>query len=179
MGRSTSTSSSILLALIFVLSFDLFGANLRVNAVTPLIQKACENTGARDFCYNIMENDPEAPWAKTKLDLEFITLRLAQVNYKTVHRKVWTITANETNPEYKQIYRKCLHQYNLLKSEFRNLMETLLVNGNIDLAAQAASNPIFVCERYFTPGVPNPISEDNKYTMYFFDLMRDMYLTPF
>lgn len=180
MGRSVSTSSSVSLVLIFLLSVDLFGANLRANAVAQIIQIACDSSIVREFCYNVMENDPEAPWAVSKAQLELITIRMAETKYTNIARKMLTITFSETNPEYYNVYRHCLHHYLLVKPHFRNLIATLLVNGDLDLASQNAMLHVFVCMGDFTefPNVPNPFAEDNFNMYYFFELIRDIYYAP-
>ncbi|XP_059310036.1 uncharacterized protein LOC132061199 [Lycium ferocissimum] len=184
MGRSISSSSSIaliyLFPYIFLLSVDLFGTNLRANAVTELIQKACDFSSVQEFCYNVLGNDPVAQRAMTKFNIEDVAIQFAYTNYTYIHRKVWTITNNETNPEYKQIYRKCLHQYVLLKSDFEKLFHTLVFKGNLDEAAQRAYTHLFSCTDYFyqSPNVPNPLAKDNEHLAYFFELIRDIYFAP-
>ncbi|OIT01422.1 PREDICTED: uncharacterized protein LOC109230354 [Nicotiana attenuata] len=182
MGRSTSSSSSssliFLLPYIFLLSVDFYGANLRANAVTPLIQRACDFSMVREFCYNVMENDPEAQLAKTKVDIENVTIRLAYSNFTNIARKAWTITSCETNPEYKQIYRKCLHQYIRLRLDFQNFTQTLESNGDLDQVALGAITHIFACTSFFqSPSVPNPFAQDNDNLGWFIELIRDIYLT--
>lgn len=184
MGKSISSSSSVslifLLPYIFLLSVDFFGANLRANAVTPLIEKACNFSGVPDFCYNVLGNDPDARWATTRFNLENTTIRLAETNYTNIARKMLTITFSETNPEYYNVYRHCLHHYLLVRPHFRNLIATLLVNGDLDLASQNAMLHVFVCMGDFTefPNVPNPFAEDNFNMYYFFELIRDIYYAP-
>ncbi|OIT35552.1 hypothetical protein A4A49_55435 [Nicotiana attenuata] len=180
MGRSVSTSSSISLVLIFLLSVDLFGAILRANAVAQIIQVACDSSIVREFCYNVMENDLDAPWAVSKAQLELITIGMAERKYTNIARKMLTITFSETNPEYYKVYRHCLHHYLLVRPHFQNLVATLLVNGDLDLASQNAMLHVFVCMGDFTefPNVPNPFAEDNSNMYYYFELIRDIYYAP-
>ncbi|KAK4356652.1 hypothetical protein RND71_025623 [Anisodus tanguticus] len=177
MGRSISLI--FLLPYIFLLSVDLFGANLRANAVTQLIQKVCDYSTVQDFCYNVFAND-FAQRAKTKYNIEDVAIQLAYSNYTIIHRNVWNITSNETNPEFKHIYRKCLHQYLLLKSDLENLIDVLILEGNLDEAAQRATDHLNVCVGYFYqyPNIPNPFAKDNEHLAYFFELIRDIYFTP-
>lgn len=90
MGRSiisSSISSSLifLLPYIFLLSVDLFSANLRANDDTSeLIQKVCDFSSVQDFCYKIFRNDSRTQWETTKLNLEDIIIQLAYSNYTKI-----------------------------------------------------------------------------------------------
>ncbi|OIT01421.1 hypothetical protein A4A49_59803, partial [Nicotiana attenuata] len=182
MGKSISSSSSVSLILFlpyfFLLSVDFFGANLRANAVTALIERACNFSGVPDFCYNVLGNDPRAQMATTKFELDDILIPLAYTNYTNIVRKISAVASIETNPEYKIIYRKCLHQYNILKSDFRFLFELSRVKGNLDLDVQNASLHLFVCTEFFTqfPNIPNPFAQDNDNLTFFLELIRDISL---
>nr|XP_009613749.1 uncharacterized protein LOC104106824 [Nicotiana tomentosiformis] len=184
MGRSisnfSSTSLIFLLPYIILLSVDLFGANLRATAITQLIKTACDFSNVKDFCYNVLGNDPDAQWATTRFNLENTTITLAETNYTNIARKVLTITSNETNREFKQIYRKCLHQYLLLKSDFKNLIHTLEFNGDIAQAVEGAQVHLFTCMDYFTqfPNIANPFAQDNENMASFFELIRDISAVP-
>ncbi|KAF3623415.1 hypothetical protein FXO38_06150 [Capsicum annuum] len=179
---SSSSSSSLVLFLpyMFLLSFDLCGANLRANADTQLIQKVCDGSTVKDFCYNIFRNDSYSQWATTKYNFEDITIQLAYSNYTNIHRKILTVTLNETNSEFRRIYRSCLHQYILLKSDFENLIYKLIFKGDLNEAVQNASSHIFTCMGYFTQfsNVPNPFAHDNENLIYFFELIRGIYFSP-
>ncbi|KAG5583826.1 hypothetical protein H5410_044260 [Solanum commersonii] len=184
MGRSISSSSTIslifLLPYIFLLSVDLFGTNLRANDIPKLVQKDCDFSTVQDFCNNIFKNDSRAQWATTKFNLENITIRLAYSNYTKIARKVLTITSNETNLEFRRIYRYCLHQYLLVRSDLENLIHVLHLQGDLDQAAQNASSHIFTCMGYFThfSNISNPFAHDNENLVYFFELIRDIYFAP-
>ncbi|WMV44295.1 hypothetical protein MTR67_037680 [Solanum verrucosum] len=185
MGRSISCSLSssliFLLPYIFLFSVNLFGTNLRANHDTnELIQKVCDFSNVQEFCYKIFENDPRTQWATTKFNLEDITIQLVYSNYTKIARKVLTITSYETNSEFRRIYRSCLHHYILLRSDLENLVHALRFQGDLDQAAQNASSHILACMNYFTQysNIPNPFAHDNTNLVYFFELIRNIYLTP-
>ncbi|CAN4116043.1 unnamed protein product [Withania somnifera] len=174
MGRSTSLLV-LFLPFIFLLSVETLGAAV----VTPIIKSACDYSNVQSFCYYVLGNDPSGPYAKTKFNLEDIAVQAAYSNYSNIHRKVWTITANETNPEFKQIYRKCLHEYNLMKSKFEKLILTLGFQGNLDLAANDVAYLVYNCMLYFNnPNIPNPIAQDNNDLLSFVDLIRSIFYAP-
>ncbi|KAG5583824.1 hypothetical protein H5410_044258 [Solanum commersonii] len=175
------TSISLLiffLPYIFLSSVDLFGENLRVYAITPLIQKACDSSNIPKFCYDILGNDPVAQFASTKFNLEDTTIQMAYSNYTNIHRKVLIITSNETNPEFKQVYRKCLHEYVLLKSYFEDLINILLFESyRYVRTVKEAAEHVTICMVYFynSPNIPNPFAQDNDNLLSFFDLLRSMH----
>ncbi|KAG5583823.1 hypothetical protein H5410_044257 [Solanum commersonii] len=139
MGRSISILI-FFLPYIFLSSVDFFGENLKVYAITPTIKKACDSSNIPRFCYDVLGNNDVAQFARNKFNLEYVLIQMAYSNYTNIHRKIFTITSNETNPNFKQIYRKCLHEYVLLKSNFENLSDTLLSKGNLDPPVREAAN---------------------------------------
>ncbi|WMV26120.1 hypothetical protein MTR67_019505 [Solanum verrucosum] len=185
MGRPISSSSSMslifLLPYIFLLSVEIFNSNLTANAVTPIIQRACDSSTVKDFCYNVFGNNTMAERARTKYNIEDVTIQMAYSNYSNIARKIVTVTSNETNPEFKQLYKKCLHQYVLLKYDFEYLNSMLIFRGDLDEASQRASTRLQTCINYFyySPKVSNPFAKDNENLSYFFELIRDIYLTSF
>lgn len=185
MGRLISSSSSMslifLLPYIFLLSVEMFHSNLRANAITPIIQRACDSSTVKKFCYNVFGNDTMAIWARNKFNIQTVAIQMAYSNYTNIARNVLSVTTNETNLEYKKLYRKCLHQYILLKSDFKNMKYQLIFSGDLDQAAQRASTHLFTCRRYFydSPNIPNPIDNENENLACFFELIRDIYFTSF
>ncbi|KAK4721838.1 hypothetical protein R3W88_012071 [Solanum pinnatisectum] len=171
----------VLLLYIFLLSVEIFNSNLRATAITPIIQRACDSSTVRDFCYNVFGNDTVAIWARTKFNIQDVAIQMAYSNYTNIARKVLSVTTNETNSEFKKLYRKCLHQYILLKSDFEDMIHHLVFSGDLDEASQRASTHLFTCIHYFyySPNIPNPIAKENENLAYFFELIRDIYLTSF
>ncbi|PHT72238.1 hypothetical protein T459_23023, partial [Capsicum annuum] len=161
-------------------SVDLFGANLRAQAITDIIRKACEFSDVRDFCFEVLGDDPLANLARNKFHLEDIAIELATTNYSYIHRRVWTITFSETNPDLKHIYRSCLHEYNVMKTDFRNFIPALVFNGDLESVALDASYHVNTCEYYFirSPNISNPFAQDNDNMFKFLDLIRGIYLAP-
>ncbi|XP_059306496.1 uncharacterized protein LOC132057933 [Lycium ferocissimum] len=172
----SSDSSSISLIFIILLSVDLFGASLRATAITPLIKTACDLCNVKDFCYNVLAENREANRAITRFNLEDVAIQLAYTNYTNIHRKVLTITTNETNPTLKKMYKQCLHQYVLMKKDFEFLLETLVMKGDMGQAIIVAQDDLFVCMSLFTqsPASPNPFAQDNDNMASFLELIRDI-----
>ncbi|KAF3623416.1 hypothetical protein FXO38_06149 [Capsicum annuum] len=179
MGRLISIPIFVL-PYIFLLSFNLFGENLGALVVTPIIQKACDLSNVRDFCYYVLGSDPSAEFAHLKFNIEDIAVQAAYANYSNIHRKVWTITSNETNSEFRQLYRKCLHEYNLMKPIFDDLRDTLVFKGDLEKPALDISYHASNCVIYFmrSPNIPNPIDKDNFDILYFVELIRSIYYAP-
>lgn len=175
------TSMSLLiffLPYIFLSSVDLFGENLRVYAITPLIQEACDSCNIPKFCYDVLGNDPAAQFSSTKFNIEAATIQLAYSNYTNIHRKVSIITSKETNREYKQVYRKCLHEYVIMKVYFQGFINTLLFrSNNFVQEVKDAADHLTNCMIFFydSPNIPNPIAQDNDSLLSFFDLLRSMH----
>lgn len=181
MGRSiSSTSSPISLIFIILLSVDLFGASLRANATTQLVKNACDLCEVKDFCYNVLGENPEANRAITRFNLEDVAIQLAYTNYTNIHRKVLTVTTNEVNPTLKQIYKQCLHEYVLMKSDFDFIVHTLVTNGDMGQAIEGARTHLFACMSLFTqsPTSPNPFAQDNDNLAFFLELIRDISFIP-
>ncbi|KAG5611552.1 hypothetical protein H5410_022833 [Solanum commersonii] len=87
--------------------------------------------------------------ARTKYNIEDVTIQMAYSNYSNIARKIVTVTSNETNPEFKQLYKKCLHQYVLLKYDFEYLNSMLIFKGDLDEASRRASTRLQTCINYF------------------------------
>lgn len=173
MGKSISILI-IFLPYIFLSSID-----LNVFGLTPLIQKACDLTNIPKFCFDVLGNDPAAQLAITKFNLENIVIQLAYSNYTLIHKKVWTVTANETNPEFKKVYRACLHDYHLIKSNFREFMHYLSLGeeGDFGRIAKDAAEHLTTCMLNFinSPNIPNPFYQDNDNLLSFFLLIKIFY----
>ncbi|KAK6779246.1 hypothetical protein RDI58_021430 [Solanum bulbocastanum] len=181
MGRSiSSTSSSISLIFVILLSVDLFGTSLRASATTQLVKNACDFCEVKDFCYNVLGENPEANRATSRYNLQDVTIKLAYSNYTNIHRKVLTITANEVDQTLKQMYKQCLHDYVLLKSDFDFIVHTLVTNGDMGQAIEGARTHLFACMSLFTqsPTSPNPFAQDNDNLAHFLELIRDISFIP-
>uniref|UniRef100_A0A3Q7I047 Uncharacterized protein n=1 Tax=Solanum lycopersicum TaxID=4081 RepID=A0A3Q7I047_SOLLC len=158
------TSMSLLiffLPYVFLSSVDLFAENLRVYAITPLIQEACDSCNIPKFCYDVLGNDPAAQFSSTKFNIEAATIQLAYSNYTNIHRKVSIITSKETNREYKQ-----------------GFINTLLFrSNNFVQEVKDAADHLTNCMIFFydSPNIPNPIAQDNDSLLSFFDLLRSMH----
>lgn len=174
MGRSIS------LIFIVLFSVDLFCASLRANATSQFVKNACDLCEVREFCYSVLGENPEANRATTRFNLEDVAIQLAYSNYTKIHRKVLTITTNEINPTLKHIYRQCLHDYVLLKSDFDFIVHTLVSNGDMGQAIERARTHLFACMSLFTqsPTSPNPFAQDNDNLASFLELIRDISFIP-
>ncbi|KAG5583825.1 hypothetical protein H5410_044259 [Solanum commersonii] len=141
---------------------------------------ACNFSTVRSFCFDVSGNDENAQSASTKTNLEFIVIDMARANYTNIHRKVLTIDLNKTNPEYKHVYRMCLHEYVVLKSYFEDILNKVTFSGDLGRTALEASNHLFTCMLSFirSPNIPNPFVQDNENLQMFFDLLRDIYVAP-
>ncbi|KAM3325534.1 hypothetical protein P3S67_000659 [Capsicum chacoense] len=181
MERSISNaSSSISLVFIILLCVDFFEASLKASATTHLFTKACNLCEVRDFCYNVLGENPEANRATTRHDLENVTIQLAYSNYTNIVRKVLKVTTHEPNPTFKQTYKECLHQYLLMKSDFDFIVKTLAMNGDMGKATEGTRDHLFTCMSLFTqsPDIPNPIAQDNDNVASFLELIRDISFIP-
>ncbi|CAN4106010.1 unnamed protein product [Withania somnifera] len=181
MSRSiSSASSSTSIIFIFLLSVDLFGTSLRASATSPLVKKACDLCEVKEFCYNVLGDNPEGNKATTRFNLEDVTIQLAYSNYTKIHRKVLSVTRKELNPTFKQIYRQCLHQYVLMKSDFDFIVHTLITKGDMGQAIQGVQTHLFACMSLFTqsPAAPNPFAQDNDNIASFLELIRDISFIP-
>ncbi|KAM3340824.1 hypothetical protein P3S68_028459 [Capsicum galapagoense] len=176
----SSASSSISLVFIILLCVDFFEASLRESATTHLVTRACDLCEVRDFCYNVLGENPEANRATTRHDLENVTIQLAYSNYTNIARKVLTVTTHEPNPTFKQTYKECLHQYLLMKSNFDFIVKTLAMNGDMGKAIKGTRDHLFTCMSLFmqSPDIPNPIAQDNDNVASFLELIRDISFIP-
>ncbi|OIT01116.1 hypothetical protein A4A49_60065, partial [Nicotiana attenuata] len=158
---------------IIILSVPLFATSLDTNFVS----KACGLCKTQqDFCYSVLAQNPEAQKATTKHDLEGITINLAFQNYTAIARRVLFVTTNETDPKLKEIYRNCLHQYLLMRSDFQFINDTFNSNGDVVQSLWGASTHLTNCIYYFMSNTPppNPFAEDNDNMGAFIGLIRDI-----
>ncbi|KAK4342849.1 hypothetical protein RND71_038665 [Anisodus tanguticus] len=170
MGKSTSL---IFIRCIIFLSVTLFVTSLD----TSLVNKACDLCeNEQDFCYNVLGQNLEAQRATNMHDLEGITINLALKNYTAIAKNVLEVTTNETDPNLKQIYRKCLHEYILMRSYFQIIIDTFNSNGNVGQTIFGAASRLSTCMYYFmgNPPLPNPFVMENDNVGSFLGLIRDI-----